>query len=101
VSREAAGPWPYPRFAAHRGAGKLAPENNGLKQLLDVLPGPVATLIACVRRNARLSEVFRVSRPQRGRQVGLAGLAAQAGLQDLFGGIADHCLISGRVSRAS
>jgi len=28
VSREAKAPWPYPRFAAHRGAGKLAPENT-------------------------------------------------------------------------
>ncbi|HKE38930.1 MAG TPA: glycerophosphodiester phosphodiesterase [Casimicrobiaceae bacterium] len=28
VSREASALWPYPRFAAHRGAGKLAPENT-------------------------------------------------------------------------
>jgi glycerophosphoryl diester phosphodiesterase len=28
VSFEGSGPWPYPRWIAHRGAGKLAPENT-------------------------------------------------------------------------
>src|ERR1700722_5670724 len=80
---------------------KLAPVNNGLEQIPYVLPGPVVMLIAGVCRNARLSEVLRVGRPQRGRQVGLAGFAAHAGLQDLFGGIGDHGPVAGRVSRAS
>jgi glycerophosphoryl diester phosphodiesterase len=28
VSRDTRAPWPYPRWVAHRGAGKLAPENT-------------------------------------------------------------------------